>query len=65
MWQDDYISLRDNCYVCWDYEGEYIADTKTYKEAVTVITNYKDIIKREHNERIIQQSNGALQRRRR
>jgi len=64
MWQDDYITVRDGRYVCWDYEGEYIADTTSHKEAVEIITNYKDLIKREQHERLIQQSNGTLQRRR-
>jgi len=49
MWQDNYISKRDNYFVCWTREGEFIAECKSKALARTEITNFKDFIGRKMN----------------
>lgn len=58
MWQDDYISKRDNEYVCWDAKGEFITIEKDIDSARETITNYAKRVS-EKNERTIQQLDGV------
>lgn len=60
MWQDDYISKRDNDFVCWDHLGEFIATCSDRESARATITEYSEIIKRKYYARSLQKPIGIV-----
>ena len=61
MWQDEYISKHDNEYTCWDYNGEFITIVPDREQARTVITDYRDLIKRSQHGQVIRQLTSVKQ----
>lgn len=55
MWQDDFISMRDGEYVCWDHRGEFIATAVTRDQARTILSEYTT------NENRAKQSGNTIQ----
>lgn len=40
MWQDEFISLIEGKYICWDHFGEYIGTGQTHDQARQIVTEY-------------------------